>query len=142
MNKILPSIAIQVLEPIIIHCDNTSIVSMLINPMLHSKTIKKDDLDSEIIEEKSLVTQVEKKSDWIIDSGCSHHMTSDMTKFIKFRNHDGGIVRVGNNVTCHIIGTRSITLDSKTNIDDVHIVDGLKHNLLSVGKLVDKEYLL
>ena len=36
--------------------------------------IKEDDLDREIREESVLISQVEKK-DWIIDSGCSHHMT-------------------------------------------------------------------
>ena len=69
-------------------------------------------------------------------------MTSEMNKFVKFRNHDGSIVRVGNNVAYHIIGIGSITLDGKTNIDDVYFVDGLKHNLVSVGQLVDKGYLL
>ena len=56
-----------------------------------------------------------------------------MNKFVKFKNHDGGIVRFGNNASCHIIGIGSITLDGKTNTDDVYFVDGLKHNLLSVG---------
>ena len=59
-------------------------------------------------------------------------MIGDMNKFVKFRNHDGGIVRVGNKATFHIIGIGSITLDGKTNIDDFYFVDGLKHNLLSV----------
>ena len=63
--------------------------------------IKEDDLDKEIREESVLISQFEKK-DWIIDSGCSHHKTSDMNKYVKFKNHDGGIVRVGNNVACHI----------------------------------------
>ena len=57
-------------------------------------------------------------------------MIGDMRNFVKFRSHDGGIVRVGNNASCHIIGIGSITLDGKTNIDDVYFVDGLKHNLL------------
>ena len=52
---------------------------------------------------------------------------------MKLGNHDGGIVRVGNNATYHIIGIWSITLDGKTKTDDVYFVNGLKHNLLSVG---------
>ena len=104
--------------------------------------IKEDDLDREIIEERALVAKVEKNSNWIIDSGCSYHMNSDMNKFIKFRNHDGRIVRVGNNAACHIIGIGSITLDGKTNTNDVYFVDGLKHNHLSCGQLVNKGYLL
>ena len=69
-------------------------------------------------------------------------MTTDMSKFVKFKSHDGGIVRVGNNVVCHIIGIESITLDGKTYTDDVYFVDGLKHNLLNVGHLMDKVYQL
>ena len=60
-------------------------------------------------------------------------MTGDMSKIVKFRSHDGGIVRVGNNAAYHIIGIGSITLDGKTSTDNVYFVDGLKHNLLSVG---------
>ena len=41
-----------------------------------------------------------------------------------------------------IMGIGSITLDGKTNTDDVYFVDGLKHNLFSVVYLVDKGYLL
>ena len=85
-----------------------------------------------------LISQVEKK-DWIIDSGCSHHMTGDMSNFVKFRSH-GRIVRVGNNAACHITRIGSITIDDKTYTDDVYFVDGLKHNLLSVGQLMDKGY--
>ena len=95
--------------------------------------IKEDDLDREIREERALISQVKKKFDWIIDCGCSHHMTGDMNKFVKFKNHDGGIVRVGKNATCHIIGIGSITLDYKINTDDFYFFYVLKHNLLSVG---------
>ena len=51
-------------------------------------------------------------------------------------------MRVGNNETCHIKCMRSSTLDCKTNTDKVYFVDGLKHNLLSVGQLMDKGYQL
>ena len=47
---------------------------------LEFMAIKEDDLDREIREERALITQVEKKFDWIIDGGCSHHMIGDMNK--------------------------------------------------------------
>ncbi|WP_425279450.1 hypothetical protein [Enterobacter hormaechei] len=53
---------------------------------------------------------------WIIDSGCSHHMTSDMNKFVKFRKYDDAIVRVGNNATCHFTGIGSITNRSTISV--------------------------
>ena len=95
-------------------------------------TIKEDDFDKEMREESALISQVERK-DWIIASGCSHHMTGDMRKFLKFKSYDGGIVRVGNNVACHITGIGSIKLDGKKYTDNVYFVDGLKYNLLSIG---------
>ena len=69
-------------------------------------------------------------------------MTQDTSKFVKFNSYDGGIVRVGNNVACHIKGMGSITLDGKTNTNKVYFINGLKNNLLSVGQLVDKGYQL
>lgn len=67
-------------------------------------------------------------------------MTSDINNCFEFDSCNRGIVRVGNNVTCHIKGIGSITLDGKTNTDDVYFVNGLKHNIRSVGQLIDKGY--
>ena len=61
----------------------------------------------------TLVLEVEKKYDWIIDNSCLHHMTSDMNKFVNFKSQNGGIVRVGNNATHQVKGIGSITLDDK-----------------------------
>ena len=69
-------------------------------------------------------------------------MIGDMNKFVDFKSQDGGIVKVGNNATCQVKGIGSITLDGKTSTKDVYFVDGVKHNLLSVGQLVDKGYQL
>lgn len=91
--------------------------------------IKEESPEKEVRKLKTLLSQVEKRANWIIDSGCSHHMTCDMNKFVKFNSYDGEIVRVGNNATCHIKGMRSITLNGKTNNDDVYFLDRLKHNL-------------
>ena len=63
-----------------------------------------------------------------------------MNKFVEFKSQDEGIVKVGNNAACQVKGIGSITLDGKTNTENIYFVDGLKHNLLSVGKLVDKGY--
>ena len=94
------------------------------------------EIKEESLEKVILVSQVEKKFDWIIKNGCSHHMTGDMNKFVDFKSHDGG------NAACHVKDIGSITLDGKINTKDVYYVDGLKHNILSVGQLVDKGYQL
>ena len=72
----------------------------------------------------------------------SHHMNGDTNNFVKFKNHDGGIVRVGSNAACHIIGIGSITLDGKNSTNDVYFIDGFNYNLLSFGQLMDKGCLL
>ena len=68
-------------------------------------------------------------------------MTSDMNKFFEFDSYDG-VVRFVNNAPCPIKWKGYIIVDGKTNSEDVYLVNGLKHNLLSVGQLVDNEYLL
>ena len=41
----------------------------------------KDDSDSDEEGKMALISHVSKNDTWIIDSGCSHHMTSDKNKF-------------------------------------------------------------
>ena len=48
-----------------------------------------------------LISHVRKNDTWIIDSGCSHHMTGkkkkEKRKTEHFEYYDGGSVRFGNN---------------------------------------------
>ena len=39
-----------------------------------------------------LISHVSKNDTWIIDSGCSHHMTSDKKKFECMEHYGGGSV--------------------------------------------------
>lgn len=63
-------------------------------------------------------------------------------KLCEFKNCDGGIIRFGNFATCHIKGKWSISLDGKTNNEDVYFVDGLKCIRFNVRQLVHKVYQL
>ena len=58
----------------------------------------------------TLISHVSKNDTWIIDSVCSHHMTSDKTKFEHFEHYDGGSIRFGNNEPCCIKGKGRISL--------------------------------
>lgn len=77
---------------------------------------------------------------WIIDSGFSHHMTWDKTKFTKIEDYAGKFIKFGDNSFIQIKGIRTFLLNDKTPIHDVYYVDGLKHNLLSVSQICDNGY--
>ena len=83
----------------------------------------------------ALISHVSKNDTWIIDSGFSHHMTRDKTKFEHMEHYDGGSVRFGNKEPCCIKGKGQISLTSKLRCENAYCVEGLKHNLLSVAQL-------
>lgn len=80
------------------------------------------------------------KNYWIIESGCSNHMTSDKSNFVKHEKYDGGFFRFGYDTSAKIFGKGSINFDGKHNTNDVYYVKGLKNNLLSFGKMCSKGY--
>ena len=91
----------------------------------------KDESDED--DATALMTCVNKNNKWIIDSGCSHHMTGDRSKFSSLTYYDGSSVRFGNDVPCLIKGKGSIKLTDKISFDNAYYVEGLNHNLLSVS---------
>nr|GEW70763.1 hypothetical protein [Tanacetum cinerariifolium] len=74
---------------------------------------------------------------WIIDSGCSKHMTGNRALLTNFVEKFLGTVRFGNNDFAVIAGYRDLVIGSMT-IKKVYYVEGLGHNLFSVGQFCDK----
>ena len=81
----------------------------------------------------ALVSCVNKNDRWIIDSGCSHHITRDKIKFINLDCYDGNNVRFGNDAPCLIKGKVSIKLIDKILCENAYYFEGLNYNLLSVS---------
>jgi len=75
---------------------------------------------------------------WYLDIGCSRHMTSGSKKFSKISHKVSGHVTYGDNNRGKILGTGKVRSSSVVEIEDVLLVDGLKHNLLSISQLCDK----
>ena len=84
----------------------------------------KDEYDGEG-DKMKLISHVNKNDTWIIDSGCSHHMTRDKAKFEHFEHYDGGSVRFGNNEPCCIKGKGCISLINELACDNAYWVEGL-----------------
>ncbi|GLJ05156.1 hypothetical protein SUGI_0012340 [Cryptomeria japonica] len=91
----------------------------------------------DVSDKKALVSCFDNSNEWIIDSGCSYHMTGDRSKFLSLEEYDGGVVRFGNDAPCMVKGRGSISLSGKSSADNVYWVEGLRHNLLSVAQLND-----
>jgi len=70
---------------------------------------------------------------WYIDSGCSRHMTGEKSNFLSLTATEGGSVAFDNSKSGTIIGIGKIGESLSHSIDSVYLVDGLKHNLLSVS---------
>jgi hypothetical protein len=81
-----------------------------------------------------------KKNPWYIDSGCSKHMIGDKSKFQILSESKLGNVTFGNDAPGKIKGKGMISLSNgKGKSQDVLFVEGLKHNLLSVSQVCDRE---
>nr|GEU32280.1 integrase, catalytic region, zinc finger, CCHC-type, peptidase aspartic, catalytic [Tanacetum cinerariifolium] len=74
---------------------------------------------------------------WIIDSRCSKHMTGNRALLTNFVEIFLGTVRFGNNDFAVIAGYGDVVIGSMT-IKKVYYVEGLGHNLFSVGQFCDK----
>ncbi|GJV22778.1 retrovirus-related pol polyprotein from transposon TNT 1-94 [Tanacetum coccineum] len=73
---------------------------------------------------------------WIVDSGCSKHMTGDQSLLKKIIEKFMGIVRFGNDNFAPITGFGDY-IQGNITIFHVYYVEGLGHNLFSVGQFCD-----
>nr|GFA82447.1 retrovirus-related Pol polyprotein from transposon TNT 1-94 [Tanacetum cinerariifolium] len=74
---------------------------------------------------------------WIIDSGCSKHMTGNRALLTNFVEKFLGTVRFGNNDFAVISGYGDVVIGSMS-IKKVYYFKGLGHNLFSVGQFCNK----
>ncbi|KAH7670324.1 RNA-directed DNA polymerase protein [Dioscorea alata] len=81
---------------------------------------------------------------WLIDSGCSNHMTCDKTLFSSLDESMKVSVRLGDNKEKKVEGVGVVTILSQSGdekrLHGMQYVPGLAHNLLSVGQLITKGY--
>ncbi|KAJ9566345.1 hypothetical protein OSB04_002311 [Centaurea solstitialis] len=75
---------------------------------------------------------------WYLDSGCSKHMTGRKELLSNYREEYGGSVKFGNNELSPVVGHGDIVCKDIT-INNVAHVEGLNHNLFSIGKFCDKD---
>ncbi|KAJ9544841.1 hypothetical protein OSB04_024548 [Centaurea solstitialis] len=105
------------------------------------KPSRKDKGKNKLVTPESEVASSSRTNDghvWYMDSGCSKHMTGRKELLANFKQKYGGNVRFGNKLSAPIMGYGDI-LHHKITINKVAYVEGLSHNLLSIGKFCDKK---
>ncbi|KAK2997760.1 hypothetical protein RJ639_024907 [Escallonia herrerae] len=81
------------------------------------------------------------EKDWIVDSGCSNHMTGDVEKLQNLSDYKGSrVVVTANNSKLPIAHVGSAIVSPQSSDDEVPLqnvyhVPGMKNNLLSVAQL-------
>nr|GFC00395.1 integrase, catalytic region, zinc finger, CCHC-type, peptidase aspartic, catalytic [Tanacetum cinerariifolium] len=70
---------------------------------------------------------------FIVDSGCSKHMTRNLKFLVNFVEKFLGMVKFGNDQIAPILGYGDLVQGAVT-IKRVYYVEGLNHNLFSVGQ--------
>ena len=72
----------------------------------------------------------------------SRHMTKNDLLFLNITKINSGKVIFGDNLKGKIIGVGNIKGKSSLLIENVFLIDSLKHNLLSINQLYDKGYVI
>nr|GFA26422.1 retrovirus-related Pol polyprotein from transposon TNT 1-94 [Tanacetum cinerariifolium] len=75
---------------------------------------------------------------WCVDSGCSKHMTGNLKLFINFVRKFMGTVRFGNDHVAAILGFGDLQWGNIL-ITKVYFIEGLGHNLFSIGQFCDSD---
>nr|GEW78396.1 ribonuclease H-like domain-containing protein [Tanacetum cinerariifolium] len=75
----------------------------------------------------------------VIDSGCSRHMTGNMSYLSDFKELNGGYVAFSSNPKGGKISGKGKIKTGKLNFDDVYFAKELKFNLFSVSQMCDKK---
>ena len=74
---------------------------------------------------------------WILDSGCSRHMTGNLDHITNFRGYEAGTVAYGDGKVARILGRGTLKVDGMPILKNVYYVHGLKANLISISQLCD-----
>ncbi|CAN0856784.1 Retrovirus-related Pol polyprotein from transposon TNT 1-94 [Linum grandiflorum] len=85
------------------------------------------------------------KQEWMVDSGCTNHMTHDEKLFSEINRNFKTSVKMGNGAVEEAKGIGTVTLQTTggtMTIRDVLLVPDLKFNLLSVGQLIEHGFSL
>ena len=78
---------------------------------------------------------------WLIDSGCSRHMTGDTKWFASLSKASGDEkITFGNDAQGCIMAKGTVRVNENCLLKDVALVSKLSYNLISVSQLLDEGF--
>ncbi|GKC43667.1 putative ribonuclease H-like domain-containing protein, partial [Tanacetum coccineum] len=83
--------------------------------------------------------QLDLQDQGVIDSGCSRHMTGNMSYLTDYEEIDGGYVVFGGNPKGRKITRKCTIKTGNLDFENVYFVKELKFNLFSVSQMCDKK---
>ncbi|GJV85818.1 ribonuclease H-like domain-containing protein [Tanacetum coccineum] len=83
--------------------------------------------------------QIDLQDQGVIDSGCSRHMTGNMSYLTDYEEIDGGYVAFGGNPKGGKITRKCTIKTGNLDFENVYFVRELKFNLFSVSQMYDKK---
>lgn len=102
-------------------------------------TIDEEDMSLLVDESKG-----PKSDDWILDSGCSHHICSRREWFWSYERVEGKSITVPNGEEVKVEGVDVVKIhlqnDQVATLAEVRHIPGLRKNLFSLGRLVKLRY--
>ncbi|GKE28271.1 retrovirus-related pol polyprotein from transposon TNT 1-94 [Tanacetum coccineum] len=104
-------------------------------------SVRKEDVHTSIsptIDNASRITNIVQLILFIVDSGCTKHMTGNLKLLCNFVEKYPGTVRFGNDQFALILGYGDL-VQGNIMINRVFYVEGLNHNLFSVGQFCDAD---
>nr|GEV76381.1 hypothetical protein [Tanacetum cinerariifolium] len=134
ITRIATTAIVPLREPILIESNTDKPVVTLVYSRKSKAAKKKVPISNPKIN-KSLVVQIVL---WYLDSRCSKHMTGDRSQLINFLQKFLGTVKFGNDHVAKIMGYSDYKIGNVT-ILRVYFVEGLGHNLFSVGQFCDSD---
>nr|GEU34734.1 hypothetical protein [Tanacetum cinerariifolium] len=134
LTRIATTAIVPFREPIPIESNTDKPVVTLVYSR-KSKAAKKKVLVSNLKINKSVVIQIVL---WYLDFGCLKHMSGDHSQLINFIHKFLGTVKFGNDHVAKIMGYRDYKIGNVT-ILRVYFMEGLGHNLFSVGQFCDSD---
>nr|GEV57702.1 integrase, catalytic region, zinc finger, CCHC-type, peptidase aspartic, catalytic [Tanacetum cinerariifolium] len=101
---------------------------------MKSITACKDSLNSRTLNDNAIIQLIL----FIVDSGCTKHMTGNLKLLCNFVEKFLGTVRFSNDQFAPILGYGDLVQGNVT-INRVYYIEGLNHNLFSVGQFCDAD---